>query len=139
MVEVTVRSLENLKQEITAGSHRFMADEPSGLGGDDAGPDPYSLLLSALGACTAMTLQLYARRKQWPLENVEIRLTNQRMHAVDCQECTSKDGFITRIERRIELTGPLDDQQRARLLEIARLCPVHKTLTAEISIVDYTA
>lgn len=139
MVEVTVRSVENLKQEITAGSHIFFADEPSGLGGEDAGPDPYSLLLSALGTCTSMTIQLYAKRKRWPLEGVEIRLTSERIHAVDCQECTSKEGFIMRIERHIKLTGPLDDQQRARLFEIARLCPVHKTLTSEIAIKDFPA
>jgi putative redox protein len=137
MAEVTVVSKEKFKQHITAGSHSFYADEPAHLGGEDAGPDPYSLLLAALGACTAMTVRMYAKRKEWPLERVEVRLVNQRVHAVDCQECTSKDGYITRIKRHIKFFGPLDQEQRARLLEIAQRCPVHKTLAAEISINDY--
>jgi putative redox protein len=137
MAEVVVTSVENLKQEIRAGSHLLIADEPVGYGGEDAGPDPYSLLLSALGACTAMTVQMYARRKEWPLEKIEVRLTNRRIHAEDCQECQTKEGHITRIERHITLTGPLDDEQRARLLDIAQRCPVHKTLTSEVSIKDF--
>jgi putative redox protein len=126
-----------LKQEITAGKHKFHADEPADAGGSDAGPDPYSLLLASLGACTAMTLQLYARRKQWPLERVEVSLRNERIHASDCEDCVSEDGMITRIERYISLSGPLSGEQRARLLEIAQRCPVHRTLRAEISIKDY--
>lgn len=137
MAEVTVKSVEGFKQEITAGSHRFFADEPVEQGGGGTGPDPYSLLLSALGACTAMTIRMYARRKEWPLESVEVRLINRRIHAKDCLECTSKDGFITQIERHIRFAGPLTEEQVARLLEIARRCPVHKTLTSEIVIVDY--
>jgi putative redox protein len=137
MAEVIVSSVGFLKQEIVAGKHKFHADEPADAGGSDAGPDPYSLLLSALGACTAMTLQLYARRKQWPLERVEVSLRNERIHASDCDDCESKDGMITRIERYISLTGPLDEEQRARLLEIAQRCPVHRTLSAEISIRDF--
>ena len=84
-----------------------------------------------------MTVQMYARRKQWPLEKIEVRLTNRRIHAEDCQECQTKEGHITRIERHITLTGPLDDEQRARLLDIAQRCPVHKTLTSEVSIKDF--
>jgi putative redox protein len=86
-----------------------------------------------------MTVQMYAKRKQWPLEMIEVRLTNRRIHAEDCQECETKAGHITRIERHITLTGPLDEEQRARLLEIAQRCPVHRTLTAEISIKDFLA
>lgn len=137
MSEVIVSSVGFLKQEITAGPHRLYADEPKEAGGNDTGPDPYSLLLAALGACTSMTLQLYARRKGWPLEKVQVSLRNERIHARDCEDCASEDGMITRIERYISLTGPLDEEQRARLLEIAQRCPVHRTLTAEISIKDF--
>ncbi len=137
MAEVIVKSVDYLKQEITAGSHTLIADEPKDVGGSDAGPDPYSLLLAALGACTSMTLQIYARRKGWPLEKVEVSLRNSRIHAEDCKECATKQGQINRIERYISVTGPLTDEQKARLLEIAQKCPVHRTLTSEISIVDF--
>ncbi|HET8675302.1 MAG TPA: OsmC family protein [Blastocatellia bacterium] len=137
MAEVVVTSVGFLKQEITAGSHTFYADEPREVGGSDSGPDPYSLLLAALGACTSMTLQLYARRKEWPLEKVEVSLRHSHIHAVDCEECNTKEGKIGRIERYISLTGPLSDEQKERLLEIARRCPVHKTITSELSIKDY--
>ena len=137
MSEVIVHSVGFLKQEITAGNHRLVADEPKEAGGSDEGPDPYSLLLAALGACTSMTLQLYARRKGWPLEKVEVKLSHSRIHAEDCAECATTQGYITRIERRIALAGPLSDEQKTRLLEIAQHCPVHKTLTTEMSIKDY--
>jgi len=137
MAEVIVTSVGFLKQEITAGSHKFYADEPREVGGSDSGPDPYSLLLAALGACTSMTLQLYARRKQWPLEKVEVSLRHSRVHAEDCQECDAKEAKIERIERYISLAGPLTDEQKERLLEIAKRCPVHKTLASGISIKDY--
>jgi len=137
MAEVIVSSDGFLKQQIIAGRHHLIADEPSAVGGSDAGPDPYSFLLAALGACTAMTLQLYARRKQWPLEKVEVSLKHSRIHAADCEECKSKEGKIERIDRFISLIGPLTDEQRARLLEIAEKCPVHKTLTSGVSIKDY--
>lgn len=137
MSEVIVSSEGFLKQRIKAGSHTFVADEPVEAGGSDAGPDPYSLLLAALGACTSMTLQLYARRKNWPLEKVEVTLSHSRIHASDCEDCATRQGSINRIERRISLTGPLSDEQKTRLLEIAQHCPVHKTLTSEISIKDY--
>jgi uncharacterized OsmC-like protein len=136
MAEVIVSSSGYLKQEITAGLHKLIADEPVEFGGTDAGPDPYSLLLASLGACTSMTLQMYAKRKGWPLEHVKVSLMHSRIHAKDCGQCVTKEGKISRIERRITLTGPLTDEQRARLLEIAAKCPVHKTLTSEISIVD---
>ncbi|HEV8485331.1 MAG TPA: OsmC family protein [Blastocatellia bacterium] len=137
MAEVIVSSAGYLKQEIRAGRHKIIADEPLKAGGADEGPGPYELLLAALGACTAMTLQLYARRKQWPLEKVEVSLSHDRIHAQDCEECLTKEGKITRIERYISLTGALSDEQKSRLLEIAQRCPVHRTLTSEISIKDY--
>lgn len=137
MAEVLVSSVGFLKQEITAGSHKLIADEPTEAGGSDAGPDPYSFLLAALGACTAMTLQLYARHKGFPLEKVEVSLRHERIHAKDCDDCETQEGKVDRIERYIAVTGPLTDQQKARLLEIAQRCPVHRTLTSEISIKDY--
>lgn len=137
MSEVIVSSVGFLKQEITAGNHRLVADEPKEAGGSDEGPDPYSLLLAALGACTSMTLQLYAKRKGWPLEKVEVKLSHSRIHAEDCEDCHTKAGNVSRIDRRISLTGPLSEEQKARLLEIAQHCPVHRTLTSEISIKDY--
>ena len=136
MAEVIVSSDGFLKQKITAGNHTLIADEPLAAGGSDAGPDPYSLLLAALGTCTSMTLQIYARRKEWPLEKVEVSLRHYRIHADDCEDCRTKEGLIDRIERRISLTGELSEEQRARLLEIAGRCPVHKTLTSEVSIKD---
>jgi putative redox protein len=137
MAEVIVSSDRYLRQEIVAGNHTLIADEPRESGGTDAGPDPYSLLLAALGACTSMTLQLYARRKLWPLEKVEVRLRHSRIHAEDCEDCSTKEGRIDRIERHISLTGQLSEEQRARLLEIAGRCPVHRTLSSEISIKDF--
>jgi uncharacterized OsmC-like protein len=136
MAEVIVHSLDHLRQEIDAGSHTFLADEPATAGGDDSGPDPYALLLAALGACTSMTLLLYARRKQWPLEGVEVRLSHHRDYARDCAECDEKPVQVDQIERRIALRGPLDEAQRARLLEIAQKCPVHRTLTGTIRVDD---
>jgi len=137
MAEVIVASDGFLKQRITAGNHTLIADEPREAGGSDSGPDPYSFLLAALGACTSMTLQLYARHKGIPLEKVQVSLRNARIHAKDCEICESKEGKIERIERYISLTGPLTDEQKQRLLEIAQRCPVHKTLTSEIVIQDF--
>src|SRR5712664_46451 len=113
-----------------AGGHHLVSDEPLDLGGTDAGPTPYDLLVAALGSCTAITLQMYARHKGWPLEGVEVRLTHGKIHARDCADCETKEGRIDRIERGIVLQGALDDAQRARLLEIADRCPVHRTLTS---------
>ncbi len=121
-------------QAIRAGRHRLVADEPAALGGEDSGPSPYGLLLAALGACTSMTLRLYARRKQLPLERVAVRLHHERVHATDCANCDEKPARIDRIDRTLELTGDLDDAQRQRLLEIADRCPVHRTLTGEVRI-----
>ena len=137
MSEVVVTSQENLRNEVRYGAgHSFITDEPVAAGGEDAGPDPYTLLLAALGSCISMTLKLYARRKQWPLESVTVRLKQNRIHSKDCQECVQdKDGFIHRIERTVTFTGPLSEEQRARLDEIAHKCPIHKTLSSEIVIV----
>jgi uncharacterized OsmC-like protein/alpha/beta superfamily hydrolase len=122
------------QQEITAGTHRFLADEPVAGGGLDSGPAPYDLLLAALGACTSMTVRLYADRKQFPLERTRVRLRHSRIYAADCAECETKDGMLDRIERIIRFDGALDAEQRQRLLEIADKCPVHRTLTSEVDI-----
>jgi putative redox protein len=133
--EVVVRGgAGGFAQEIVVGPHRLAADEPASAGGTDAGPNPYDLLLASLGACTSMTVALYARRKGWPLEGVTVRLRHAKIHAADCADCETREGMIDRIERNIELTGALTDDQRARLLEIAGRCPVHRTLQSEIDI-----
>jgi putative redox protein len=121
-------------QNIVAGAHQLKSDEPAGAGGTDTGPSPYDLLLAALGSCTSMTVALYARRKEWPLENVAVRLKHSRIYAADCADCETTAGMLDRIEREIVLTGPLTGEQRARLLDIANKCPVHRTLTSEIRI-----
>jgi uncharacterized OsmC-like protein/fermentation-respiration switch protein FrsA (DUF1100 family) len=123
-----------LQQEILVGAHRLIADEPVAVGGRDSGPNPYDYLLAALGACTAMTLRLYAERKALPLDRVTVRLRHAKIHAADCETCETKSGKIDRIERGILLEGVLDDEQRARLMEIADKCPVHRTLTSEVDI-----
>jgi putative redox protein len=139
MSEVVVTSQTNLRNEVRYGAgHSFITDEPIAAGGEDAGPDPYTLLLAALGSCIAMTVNLYARRKQWPVESVTVRLRQNRIHAKDCKECDeNKDGFIHRIERSVTVVGQLSDEQHARLQEIAHKCPVHKTLTSQIVITDF--
>ena len=104
------------------------------LGGDNRGPTPYGLLLAGLGACTSMTLRLYAARKKWPLERVTVRLTHDKIHAQDCESCETTDGRIDKIDREIMMEGPLDSEQQARLLEIADKCPVHRTLHSEVVI-----
>jgi putative redox protein len=121
-------------QEIAVGRHRLTADEPERLGGTDQGPNPYDLIVAALGACTSMTMSLYARRKQWPLDAVTVKLRHAKVHAADCANCEIKDGMLDRIEVEIELRGDLDEEQRRRLLDIANRCPVHKTLTSEVDI-----
>ena len=138
MADVTVTSLSNLQNEVRYGDEQiFITDEPTSIGGEDAGPDPYTLLLGALGSCISMTLTLYARRKNWPLDRVVVRLRQKRVHAADCDDCESKtDTFVHRIERAVRLEGALTEEQHARLLEIAHKCPVHKTLTSEIIIAE---
>jgi putative redox protein len=133
--EVVVQgSSQGFAQEITVGGHRLLADEPALDGGTDSGPGPYDLLLGALGACTSMTIGAYARLKRWPLQSVRVRLRHARFHAADCRDCDTRVGMLDRIERDIELVGPIDGEQRARLLDIANRCPVHRTLTSEITI-----
>ena len=138
MNEVVVTSQTNLRNEVRYGAGQtFISDEPTSAGGEDAGPDPYTLLLAALGSCISMTVNMYARRKQWPLESVTVRLRLHRIHAKDCQECLrNTEGYVHRIERSVSFTGQLSDAQRARLHEISHKCPVHKTLTSEIVITD---
>ena len=123
-------------QEIQAGGHSLTADEPLSLGGADLGPSPYDLLLSALGACTSMTLRMYANHKGWPLEGVSVELTHTKIHAEDCDSCEEKQGRVDRIERRIHVDGDLSEDQRQRLLEIANRCPVHRTLVGEKEILS---
>lgn len=128
MTQVVVSSDRNLRQEIWAGRHSLAADEPQDVGGDDSAPTPYELLLAALGACTSMTLQMYARRKQWPLEAVEIRLEHARIHARDCADCEQRDAYLDHIDKQIVVSGPLSEEQVQRLGEIAEKCPVNRTL-----------
>lgn len=131
---VIVRSVKDYQVEILSGQHALIADEPAEIG-DDTGPDPYALLLAALGACIVITLHMYARRKQWPLERVEASLSTYRIHARDCEDCISdKDARVDIIESELAFFGPLGDEQRARLSEIAERCPVHRSLTGEIKI-----
>ncbi|WP_029116751.1 OsmC family protein [Mycobacterium sp. URHB0044] len=132
-VTVTEAGSGTYTQEITAGHHRLVADEPRPIG-DDEGPTPYDLLLAALGSCTSMTVRMYAARKGWPLERVRVTLRHSRIHAEDCATCETTKGFISHIDRDIELVGELDDIQRQRLMNIADRCPVHQTLTSEIDI-----
>jgi putative redox protein len=121
-------------QEIAIGQHRLAADEPSSVGGTDTGPNPYDLLLAALGACTSMTVAMYARRKNWPLESVTVRLSHSKVHAADCADSETKVGLLDHVHRDVEVIGALSAAQRARLLDIATKCPVHRTLESEIVI-----
>ena len=125
---------DSFKQEVVAGKHRLIADEPVNVGGGDAGPDPYDYLLAALGVCTSMTAGLYARRNKWPLENITVSLWHSRIHAKDCEECQTKEGMLDRIDVEMDLTGSLTSEQHAKLMEVAAKCPVHRTLTSEINI-----
>ncbi|MGB8407546.1 MAG: OsmC family protein [Mycobacterium sp.] len=132
-VTVTEAGTGTYTQEIIAGRHRLTADEPRPVG-EDAGPNPYDLLLAALGACTSMTVRMYANRKDLPLEQVRVTLRHSRIHAKDCADCETGQGMIDHIDRNIELTGDLDETQRQRLLDIAERCPVHRTLTSEVHV-----
>jgi uncharacterized OsmC-like protein len=122
------------RTEVTVDRHRLTVDEPLPVGGTDAGPSPYEMILAALGSCTAMTLRLYADRKKWPLERVVVKLRHRKVHAQDCADCEHKTAKIDTIDRVLELQGPLDEAQRAKLLEMADRCPVHQTLRSEIQV-----
>jgi len=134
--EVVVRETRNGKfqQTVTVGPHQLLADEPSTSGGDDTGLAPYDFLLAGLGACTSMTMRLYADRKSLPLQRTTVTLRHSKIHAEDCAECETKSGMLDQIERVIAMEGPLDAEQRKKLIEIADKCPVHRTLTSEVRI-----
>jgi len=136
MEPVIVRSDASFKNTVTAGKHTFTVDEPVGAGGTESGPTPYDLLSAALGSCTSMTLHFIARRESIPLEGVEVTVTNDRMHAQDCADCVTTAGYIHRFDVKIRLKGDLTTAQRERLTEIARRCPVFKTLSSEIRIAE---
>jgi putative redox protein len=121
-------------QNISVGPHLLQADEPRDSGGNDVGPNPYELLLSALGACTSMTLCMYAERKQWPLQGVQVRLAHSRIYAEDCAACDTKQGTLNQIDVEISLIGDLSEDQRQRLMAIADRCPIHRTLISEMQI-----
>ncbi|MFB6231164.1 MAG: alpha/beta fold hydrolase [Salinibacter sp.] len=131
---VVARTGEAYQTHIQAGPHTFVADEPEEVGGDDAGPTPYDLLLSALGSCTGMTLRMYADRKEWPLEETLVHLSHEKIHAEDCENCETEAGKVDRIRREIDVRGNLSEDQRQRLLEIANKCPVHRTLHSEVRV-----
>lgn len=123
-----------LAQEIIIGEHHLLSDEPVLYGGNDSGPSPYDLLLAALGSCTSMTIRMYAELKKLPLEKVIVKLTHKKIHIEDCVGCEKASSKIDSIDRKIKLTGTLTQEQRSRLLEIANMCPVHRTLTTKILI-----
>lgn len=133
VVQETRKSKFN--QIITVGPHRLIADEPVAAGGEDAGPGPYDFLLAGLGACTSMTMRLYADRKSLPLDRVTVTLKHSKIYAKDCAECDTREGMLDQIERDVAMDGALDPEQRKKLMEIADKCPVHRTLTSEIRIV----
>ena len=135
MAKVTVRSVTNYQQLVTTDHHALVADEPEGVG-DGLGPNPYELLLSALGTCTAMTVLMYARRKEWMLDNIEVELSFDRIHAEDCADCEQEGGLVESIGVKLRFEGPLDQAQIDRLAYIASRCPVRKTLAGGPRIVD---
>lgn len=136
VVEVAQTDVQGFVCSVRAGRHTQVADEPRAVGGGDLGPSPYDYLLASLGACTAMTLRMYARRKQLPLDSVSVQLKHRRIHAEDCADCEDDGGQMTELSREIRLVGDLSDEQRKRLLEIADKCPVHRTLTERIRVVS---
>ena len=136
-----VRETRNGKfqQIVTIGPHQVLADEPVAVGGNDSGPGPYDFVLAGLGACTSMTMRMYADRKALPLERVTVTLKHRKIHAEDCAECETREGMLDQIDRVIGMEGALDADQRERLMEIADKCPVHRTLTSEVRIVTKAA
>lgn len=138
---VVVREARNGKfqQIVTSGPHEMVADEPLAVGGQDSGPGPYDFVLAGLGACTSMTMRMYADRKSLPVERITVTLKHSKIHARDCEECETREGMLDQIDRVISIEGVLDADQRKRLMEIADKCPVHRTLTSEIRIVTKAA
>ena len=131
MKEVIVKFIRNYQHEAKTSQQTIMIDESKEVGGDGKGPDPYDLLLSALGGCTAMTIMMYARRKGWPVEGIQVKLNHEKIHAQDCDECDTQEGKLDQITKTIFLRGDLTKEQKERLLEIADRCPVNRTLTTE--------
>ena len=138
-VTVQETGQSKFQQEVTAGPHHLIADEPASAGGQDSGPNPYDFLLTGLGACTSMTMRMYADRKSLPLDRVTVTLNHSKIYATDCEECETKTGMLDQIERVIAIEGNLDAEQRSKLMEIADKCPVHRTLTSEVRIVTRAA
>ena len=136
MGSVNVKFLRNLQHEAQVGDFKMILDEPKDLGGDNRGPGPYELMLVSLGACTSMTMLMYARRKGWDLEDVQIELFHEQIHAEDCKDCETKTGRLDKITRNIKIKGNINQDQQDRLLEIAEKCPVHRTLIHEDVIID---
>lgn len=132
--QIIARMGSGLRTEVTANGYALVADEPVAFGGTDTGPTPYDYLLAALGSCTAMTVRMYADHKGWPLESVLVRMKHGKIHAKDCEECETENGRVDRIELELELEGPLEEQQRQRLVEVSEKCPVHRTLDSEVLI-----
>jgi putative redox protein len=133
-ITITAHTIKNYQVEINARQHQFVSDEPESKGGDDRGPNPYDLLLSSLAACKIITVHMYAQRKGWPVERVNINMAHQKIDAADCDDCDSESGKVDEIYCDISFEGDLDDDQRQRLAEIADRCPVHRTLTSETKI-----
>jgi putative redox protein len=138
-VTVQETGQSKFQQEVTVGPHHLIADEPASAGGQDSGPNPYDFLLTGLGACTSMTMRMYADRKSLPLDRVTVTLNHSKIYAKDCEECETKTGMLDQIERVIAIEGNLDAEQRSKLMEIADKCPVHRTLTSEVRIVTRAA
>jgi putative redox protein len=135
IVHVHLPKDEPFKTVLTAGNHEFIADEPEDVeGGHDEGPDPYDYLLMALGSCTVMTVKMYARRKDWPLDDTYLELKHYKNHKEDCKNCEKKQSKIDVIEKELILEGDLNDEQIDRLLDISKKCPVHRTLMSDIKI-----
>lgn len=131
---VVIRSRGSFRNEVEAGPHEFVLDEPASAGGTDTGPTPYDALAAALGGCTSMTLHFYARREKIPLDGVDVTVTHDRQHAKDCADCMTESGYIHRFRVTIQLHGSLTDEQKQKLLDVAKRCPVAKTLRSEIRI-----
>lgn len=134
MTKMQILHVDGLQHEATTGDVSIVVDEPRELGGNGQGMNPYELLLAALGGCIAMTLRLYARRKEWPLEDVRVTLSHDKVHAKDCEDCEHEEGMLDVVRRKVELSGDLTAEQTDRLHEIASRCPVHRTLTGQIEI-----